>query len=344
MDNDSLLLQALNFKSLIRPPVWLMRQAGRYMSEYRDLKSKHSFLELCHTPALAVEVTMQPIRYLNVDAAIIFSDILIPLQGMGFLIDFNPGPQVANPIMCPDDLKRCVVPEQDPNGFVYEAISQAKNELLELPQHPHKALLGFAGAPWTLTCYAIGRGPYKHFESAQIFAVEHPTTFHTFQEKLSAVVGEYLTSQLRAGADVVQLFDSWGGNLSVAEYRRFSLPYIQQIVQQVHAKNGKLVLYVGNSNHLLETLRESGADAISVDWRVSLADARRRLGDGIAVQGNYDPTLLFGGPEEVRARTKAMLLGAPRVGYIANLGHGILQTTPPENARAFVETILNFSH
>jgi uroporphyrinogen decarboxylase len=336
---QSLILQALAGKEIERPPVWIMRQAGRYMPEYRALKERYTFLELCRQAELAVEVTMQPINFLNPDAAIIFSDILVPFEPMGIEIDFNPGPVIKTPVCSPSDVSALkeVNPEQD-LSFVLQAISEVKEKLLSLPDN--KALLGFAGAPWTLACYILERGIFKHFENGMVFAMQHPEAMHQLLSKLSTVVSDYLIAQHQAGADAVQLFDSWGGNLSAADYEIYSLPYIKNIISNVQKAGCPIILYVGNNSHLLPLLKDSGADCISIDWRTTLSTAEKILGGDITIQGNLNPTHLYGTEQEVRERTRAMLKTLKRRNqFIANLGHGILPTTPPENAKAYVETI-----
>ncbi len=342
MSNNSLFLRALRNEPVERPPVWMMRQAGRYMPEYRALKEKHTFLELCKTPELAVEVTMQPLRAFDVDAAILFSDILIPLEGMGLKIDFNPGPQVKNPIKSPADVSALTV--KDPNSycsFVGEALSVIKREVKALPSSTgERAVIGFAGAPWTMACYMMDQGPFKHFHGTQIFANEHRKATHEMLAKLTEVVTSYLLFQIESGAEAVQLFDTWAGNLSVEDYREFALPYTRQILSAVARTQTPTALYVNGSAHLLEEMVDSGADCIGLDWRVSLTEAASRIPQSVVVQGNLDPTRLFSDKQRVISETEALVSSwKRRSGFIANLGHGILQRTPMENVTAFVETV-----
>ncbi len=339
---EPLILQALNNKPLKRPPVWLMRQAGRYMKEYRELKEKYSFLELCNTPELAFEVTMQPIKTFDMDAAIVFADILLPFSEMGVKIDFNPGPHVANKVSSPADIKNLITAEiSAKDNSTCQTLAMLR-EAFESDSRTRKGVLGFAGAPWTLACYLVDQGVMKHFQGTQVFAEQHPEAFLELLDKLTTVVSSFLLAQLESGADAVQLFDSWGGNLNTTDYQKWSLPFIKKVINKVHSKDKKVILYVGNSSHLLSLLAESGADCISVDWRISLPQAASAFGNQIAVQGNLDPSHLYRSPEQVKAATREMLATWPRnSGYIANLGHGILPTTPPKNVKAFVETIKN---
>jgi len=332
---------ALQFEALPRPPVWIMRQAGRYLTEYNEVKAKHSFLEICRTPELAVQVSLQPIHYLNVDAAIIFSDILIPVVALGIEVDFNPGPIIKNPIRTGADLAslKRIGEVTTQTAFLPKAISSLKNELRSLPGDP-KALLGFAGAPWTMACYIIEQKPFKHFERTQIVAREERAQLHRLLELLTSITEEYLLAQVEAGADAIQLFDTWAGNLSLADYREFALPYTQRIFATLEKRGVPTILYINGCTPLLPGMIESGAKVLSLDWRIDLEQALRLIPSEIAVQGNLDPTLLYGTPESVKQQTELMLRAVnKRPGYIANLGHGILQTTPRENALSFVKTV-----
>ena len=335
----SLFLRAIEGEEIERPPVWLMRQAGRYMHEYRALKEQHGFLGLCRNPELAAEVSMQPIEFLDVDAAIIFSDILIPLEAIGIDFEFSPGPVIQNPIKKPEDIGKLKQFNKDKDSlYVSEAISLLKKKLED--HGGNKALLGFAGAPWTLACYVIDRGPFKHFESATNFAKQNPEDTHKLLEHLADTVSTFLLQQIEAGADTVQLFDSWGGILSTTDYLEFSFPYLEKIINKVQSTGTPCILYVGNNHHLLPTLKNSTANCISLDWKTPLSEARETLGDKFCLQGNLNPSDLYGSAQHVRNKTKEMLADYKQTShYVANLGHGILQTTPRENAKAFVDTI-----
>ena len=335
-----LLVRALRFEPIPRPPVWLMRQAGRYMAEYRALKEQHSFLKLCQTPELACEVTMQPIDAFDPDAAILFADILLPLESMGLTIDFAPGPKVFNPIRTRKDVE-ALSDRAHGLDYVGESLRLIRAGLVARAQGgERKALLGFAGAPWTMACYAIDQTPYKHFEASQIMANREPETLKLLLEKLAAVTTDYLVMQFEAGADAVQLFDSWAGNLSLADYERFALPYTQQIFAELRRRGCLTMLYANGAGHLLSAMAKSGADGISVDSRMPLATAEQIVGEGIVLQGNLDPTALFAPEKELRDTTKRMLHELKRrSGYIANLGHGVLQHTPPEQVKRFIECV-----
>jgi uroporphyrinogen decarboxylase len=323
-----------------------MRQAGRYMAEYRELKTKHSFLALCKSPELSCEVTMQPIRYLNPDAAILFADILLPLEAMGLEVAFNPGPQIGNPIRDRSDIEKLrTVDVEKSLGYVFNAVAAIRKELDASFSDPEpKALLGFAGAPWTMACYMLDQTPFKHFMGTQVFAARSKESIHLLLETMTPMLIEYLTLQAQRGADAVQLFDTWAGNLTEESYREFALPYTQRIVEALQAKGIPVVVYVNGSSHLLQPMLDSGATAISVDSRTSLKKAHE-LGKGeVAIQGNFDPCDLFLKKEEVISKTKTMLESMGTTpGYLVNLGHGILQTTPPENVKAFVDTVREFS-
>ncbi|MFN8392151.1 MAG: uroporphyrinogen decarboxylase [Bdellovibrionota bacterium] len=339
---ESLFLRALTNKPIERPPVWMMRQAGRYLPEYRAVKEKHTFLEMCKSSELASEVTLQPIRILDPDAAIIFADILLPAECMGIAIDFNPGPKVLTPIQSRDDINALTL--LDPATklhYVMDTVKTVKRELgsQSFSSGP-KAVIGFAGAPWTMACYLIAQGVQKHFQGTQVFAQQDPKAFHLLMEKLTALTVDYLLAQRESGADAVQLFDSWAGNLSLDEYRELALPYNRKIVERIKASGTPIILYTNGSAHLLEGMIETGADCLSVDWRTPLGSAQAYAGPDRAIQGNFDPCHLFGDRQRVITRTRAMLESVDRKsGYIANLGHGILQQTPVENARAFIDTV-----
>lgn len=335
-----LLVRALRGEAIERPPVWLMRQAGRYLEEYRALKTKNSFLEMCRNPELAFEVSMQPIRFFQPDAAIVFADILLPAQCLGIDVTFAPGPKVTNPIRGVADIRdlRMESPARI-LSFVPEALTAIRNAL-EQEEGPRKAVIGFAGAPWTMACYLIDQGPYKHFEQTAIFAKEHPKAFAFFLETISRLTEEYLLAQVEGGADVVQLFESWGGILSLDDYRRYALPSCERIITSLARRGVPVILYVNGSSHLLHAMTESGASCLSVDSRTPLAAAYSVVGKNVTIQGNLDPTDLFLQGDEVYSRTREMISAVPdQRNYIANLGHGVLQSTPRESVRVFIEAV-----
>ena len=312
-------------------PVWFMRQAGRYMQEYRTLRSQYSLLEICRTPDLATEVTLQPIRRLEVDAAILFSDLLLPLAPMGLPFDFvkGEGPQIERPIDGPADIERLRVFEpRQALGYVLDAIRQIQKEL-----NQRVPLIGFAGAPFTLASYAIEGGHSNNFAKTKSLMYGHPEDWHRLCEKLSRVVADFLVAQIDAGVDVVQVFDSWVGALDATDYREFALPHTRAIFDAIGTRVPTIHFGTGTSTILVE-LRDAGGDVIGVDWRIPIDEAWERIGTTHAVQGNLDPTLLLGPPARMLQQTDAVLrrIGG-RPGHIFNLGHGILPSTPVEHVQ-----------
>lgn len=338
-----LFLDALKGQNLRRPPVWLMRQAGRYMPEYRALREKYGIKELWASGELAVEVSLQPHVAFDVDAVIVFYDILLPVEHMGAPLDYtDTGPVFGAPIRderALDTLRDLDV--QTAESSLLEALTTLRREVGE-----KKAILGFAGAPFTLASYLIAGRVGQGVNAIKRAMFEAPLFLHKLLDRLTTMTVEYLGAQATAGAHVLQLFDSWAGHLGEREYREFVLPYHQRIFESMGSRGERvvpMVLYVGNSAHLLEALDESGADALSVDWRVSLDDARQRLGKKRTLQGNLDPAALYSTPEVVRDRTLEILrqrTGDPA--YIFNLGHGVLPETPVECVRTLVETVKSF--
>jgi uroporphyrinogen decarboxylase len=320
--------------------VWMMRQAGRYLKEYREIRSKVSFLELCKNTDLATEVSLQPYRLLGVDAVIFFSDILIPVEAMGVDVALtDKGPEIANPIRTQTDVNRLYVP--DPTievPFVGSIIKNLRQQLRnEVP------LIGFAGAPWTLASYMIEGGGSKSFAEIKSMAYREPRVLHALLDKLSATVSSYLSFQIESGAQVIQLFDTWAGELNRGDYEEFALPYTQKIFQTIGTRVPR-ILYLNGSSALMESMTRAGADVISIDWRISIAEARGRVGDRVAIQGNLEPCVLLGPEERILAKTKEILDDAGPTGHILNLGHGILPPTPVENARAFIKFGQTYRH
>jgi len=337
--NDRL-LRACRRQPVDRTPVWMMRQAGRYLKEYREIRSKVSFLELCKNTDLATEVSLQPYRLLGVDAVIFFSDILIPVEAMGVDVALtDKGPEIANPIRSQTDVNRLDVP--DPTievPFVGSIIKNLRQQLRdEVP------LIGFAGAPWTLASYMIEGGGSKSFAEIKSMAYREPRVLHALLDKLSATVSSYLSFQIESGAQVIQLFDTWAGELNRGDYEEFALPYTQKIFQTIGTRVPR-ILYLNGSSALMESMTRAGADVISIDWRISIAEARGRVGDRVAIQGNLDPCVLLGPEERILAKTKEILDDAGPTGHILNLGHGILPPTPVENARAFIKFGQTYRH
>jgi uroporphyrinogen decarboxylase len=308
-----------------------MRQAGRYMSEYRTLRAKHSLLDLCRTPDLATEVTLQPVRRIEVDAAILFSDLLLPLEPMGLPFDFikGEGPQLERPIDSPDDIDRLKDFEpREALGHVLATIRQVQRELAgRVP------LIGFAGAPFTLASYAIEGGHSNTFAKTKSLMYGHPDAWHRLCDRFARLVGDYLIAQIDAGVDAVQVFDSWVGALSPADYREFVQPHTKHIFDVVGRRVPTIHFGTGTAT-LLEDLRDTGGDVIGIDWRMPLDAAWERVGYDRAVQGNLDPTLLLGPTARLFAATDDVLSRvANRPGHIFNLGHGILPTTPLEHVQ-----------
>jgi uroporphyrinogen decarboxylase len=322
-------------------PVWFMRQAGRYMAEYRALREKHSLLTLCRTPELAVEVTLQPVRALGVDAAILFSDLLLPLAPLGIPFDFlaGEGPVIERPVRTSADVEalRAFEPRED-LGMVLEAIRLLRREL-----EGNVPLIGFAGAPFTLASYAIEGGHSSSFALTKGLMYGDPKTWHRLAALLASVVADYLRAQAEAGAEALQVFDSWVGALDAADYREFVLPHVRALFDGVRDVGVPLIHFGTATGHLLALQKEAGGDVIGVDWRTPLDEARRLLGEGVALQGNLDPTLLLGPRERLLERVDDVLRrAAGRPGHVFNLGHGILPPTPVDNVRAVVERVHAF--
>ncbi len=314
---DDLFLRSLREEPIDRLPVWIMRQAGRYLPEYRAVRAKHSFLEVCRTPELAAEVTLQPVDRLGVDAAILFSDIMVPLLPSVPGLDFAPGPTLPAPVASVEGLRPPSSVEEA--GFVYRTIEMLRRSL-SVP------LIGFAGTPATLATYMVEGGSAKHFTAFRRLLHRDPGAARRLLGWLEELTLRYVTLQIEAGAQAIQLFDSWGGELSPADFERFCAPALRRIVAAIRAKGVPAIYFARGP------LRDVGATASGVDWTVDLAAARARG----PVQGNLDPAVLFAPPEAVAAAVAAMTAGIARTGLVVNLGHGIWPETPVEGARAFV--------
>ena len=337
--NDRL-LRACRRQPVDRTPVWMMRQAGPYMKEYREIRQKVSFLELCKNPDLAAEVSLQPYRVLEVDAVIFFSDILIPVEAMGVSVSLtDKGPEIATPIRTQEAVDTLRIP--DPAGeipFVGAILNRLRQEIQNAVP-----LIGFAGAPWTLASYMVEGGGSKNFAEIKTLAFRESRVLHNLLDTLASTVSAYLLFQIESGAQVIQLFDTWAGELNRRDYEEFALPYTRKIFEAIgHRVPG--ILYVNGCAAILESMANSGADVLSVDWRISLAEARRRVGDRVALQGNLDPCVLLGSKDRIVSRTSEILEEAGPVGHIMNLGHGILPSTPLENAKALIETAKSHRH
>lgn len=340
MDSRARFLAALKGEAVDRPPVWLMRQAGRYLPGYRAVRAEHGFWDVCHSPELSTKVALEPLALFPLDAAIVFSDILVIPQALGLGVTFGTGegPQVAHPLRSEADFakwQREGLVER--LAFLPRAVAHLKAALAG-----SHALLGFAGAPWTLFCYAVEGSGSDEFMKPRVMLHTDGALARKAMDLLADAAADLLEAQLAAGCDAVQLFDTWGGLLSPEEYKAFVVPSLRRVTDRIRAKGGTTLLYVRGGHHLLPVLGEAGVDGISLDWRTPFADARA-LYPTLLLQGNIDPVLLFAPPDVVRARTKALLdtmkAGSKYRRCIVNLGHGILPGTPVESVAALAETV-----
>lgn len=336
--NDTF-LKACRGEKTAYTPVWIMRQAGRYLPQYRKIREKVDFLTLCKTPELAAEVTIQPLDILKVDAAILFSDILIPLEPMGIKLEFSEskGPVIHNPVRTESDIDklRNITPD-DELHFVAETIKiLIKN--IKVP------LIGFAGAPFTIATYMIEGGSSKNFLYAKKMIYQSPGCFLKLMDLITDNTIKYLNSQIKAGVQAVQIFDSWAGTLSPYDFSLYALPYVQRIISAIN-HSVPVIYFAFNSSSMLELVKASGAEVIGLDWRIEISDAVERLGGDVSIQGNLDPCSLFGTDELIKERTSHILKGAKRAKtHIFNLGHGILPETPVDKAISMVEMVHKLS-
>lgn len=337
--NDRL-IRACRRETVDRTPVWMMRQAGRYLKDYRDIRQRVSFLELCKNVDLAAEVSLQPLRILGVDAVIFFSDILIPVEAMGVGVELtDKGPEIANPVRSMSDVSKLRIPDPaDEMPFVAAILKRLRSDLNgEVP------LIGFSGAPWTLASYMIEGGGSKSFAEIKKMAFSDPATLRALLDKLASTVIAYLRFQIEAGAQVVQLFDTWAGELTKQDYETFALPVTQRIFEET-GRSVPRILYINGSASILESMASTGADVLSIDWRLPIGEAQKRVGNRVALQGNLDPCALLGSPLNLTATAGRILQEAGPLGHIFNLGHGILPTTPVDNARALVDFVKTYRH
>ncbi len=336
--SESRFLRACRRQPVDRTPVWFMRQAGRFLPEYRALRERYSILEMIRTPELAVEVTLQPLRRFQVDAAIIFADILPVLAGMGLELEFvrGEGPVIHNPVRREADVEALRVPDpRESVPFTLEAIRLVRREL-----DGRVPLIGFSGAPFTLASYAVEGGASRHYRLTKAMMYRTPRAWRALMEKLSATVAAYLQAQVEAGAQALQLFDSWAGALSPGDYARYVLPYTRRVLAAARATGVPVIHFSTGTAGMLEHVREAGGDVIGVDWRVHLDDAWRRVGYDRAIQGNLDPAVLLAPWPEVKRQAADVLRRAGgRPGHIFNLGHGVLPQTPVENVQRLVEFV-----
>ncbi|MFZ5907017.1 MAG: uroporphyrinogen decarboxylase [Nitrospirota bacterium] len=335
--NDTF-LKACRGEEVDYTPVWLMRQAGRYLPEYQAMRSQVDFLTLCKNPRLAADVTLQPVDILGVDAAILFSDILIPLEVMGMRLEFSEkeGPVLNDPVRNKAGVERLAIPDPEEDlPFIFDTIKLLRTELTD-----KVPLIGFSGAPFTLATYLIEGGTSKNFVHTKRMMFQNSPAFHYLMDKLSTTVSGYLSAQVKAGAQAVQLFDTWAGVLSPSDYTKFALPSVKRIIAEVKKEGAPVIYFANNCAGILKEIRKTGADVTGIDWRIDLGDAVKKLGKKAVVQGNLDPCALFLSPEQIGDRVKDILWkGESARGHIFNLGHGVLPQTPVENVVALVEAV-----
>ena len=333
---NDLLLKALRGQHVPRPPVWMMRQAGRYLPDYQRLRERYSFFERCQQPDLAAEITVMPVDQIGVDAAILFSDILVVPQAMGLEVQMaeGKGPLLPAPLRCEADLARIQVPDVNERlQYVFQAIGRTLERL-----EGRVPLIGFAGAPWTLLCYMVQGKGSKAFDQARAFCYTQPELAERILNMITETTVQYLKAQVRAGVHCVQVFDSWAGLLGPEEFRRWSLPWLKRITRELSPET-PVILFAKGAWYGLEDLAQSGASALGLDWCIRPETARRLAGPGLALQGNFDPAKLLASPAFIRSEARAMAAAFQGGPYIANLGHGILPDVPVDHARAFVETL-----
>lgn len=337
---NDVFLRACRGEEVPYTPVWIMRQAGRYLPEYQAVRSEVDFLTLCKTPELAAKVTVQPVERLGVDAAILFSDILIPVEAMGMHLEFSDkkGPALKEPVRTKSAVERLIIPDaEDSMPFVLDAIKMLRSGL-KVP------LIGFSGAPFTLATYMIEGGGSKNFINTKRMMFQNHGLFHALMDKITETVISYLSSQIRAGAQTVQLFDTWAGILTPEDYKEYELPYVKRAIAEIKKEGVPIIYFVNECAGLLTAINKSGADVIGVDWRIDLSEAIKKIGKKYAVQGNLDPCSLFLPREKMEEKVSAILAkGESAKGHIFNLGHGILPETSVEDAIAMVDAVHRIS-
>jgi uroporphyrinogen decarboxylase len=337
--SDYTFLQACRGEATDFTPVWLMRQAGRYLPQYMAVRSKCTFLELCKTPELAAEVTIQPIDYLGADAAILFSDILTPVEPMGLKLDFVPGPVFESPVRSMADVEALRIPDPEEGvPFVMETI-----RILRRAFEGRVPLIGFGGAPFTLACYMVEGKGSKDFAHIKRMMYAAPEVYAALMDKITEMDRLYLNAQVRAGAQAIQIFDTWGGIVSPSDYAKYVLPYTTKLIDGLD-RSVPVIHFVKGAGTMLDLVRRAGSDVVGLDWHVNLGIARDTLGPQIAVQGNLDPTVLYAPHAHIEREVKRILdENAGRPGHIFNLGHGILPNVPPENAKFMVDCVHRLS-
>jgi uroporphyrinogen decarboxylase len=337
LKND-LFLRACRREAVERTPIWIMRQAGRYLPEYRAVRAKSDFLTMCKTPELAAEVTIQPVDLIGVDAAIIFSDILVIPESMGMNLELieSRGPVFHNPIRNENDFNS--LNEIDPLKdlkYVLDAVSLTKKEL-----NGRVPLIGFAGSPWTLLTYMVEGKGSKNFAEVKKLIYSNPELAHKLLDKISNAVADYLSAKIDAGVDAVQIFDTWGGMLSQSDFQEFSLNYIEQVISKIKRDKEPVIVFAKGVHYKIDKIVKAGADVVGLDWTMDLGKVRNDVGDKVALQGNLDPTVLYGSKEKIREEVKKVLaFYGEGSGHIFNLGHGILPNIDPENAKALVQFV-----
>ena len=339
LKND-LFLRALKGESVTRPPVWMMRQAGRYLPEFIKIREQYDFFTRCQTPELASEITVQPIRRFGMDAAILFSDILVVPQAMEIPFEMKPGigPWLENPIRTPQDVEKVTLPDVEFSlKYVMDAIRMTNEKL-----QGAVPLIGFAGSPWTIFCYCVQGQGSKNFDQAKAFCFTHPEAAHTLLQKITDTTIAYLKAKVAAGVHAVQLFDSWGGMLSPEDYTEFSWKYLQQIVTALKGE-APVIVFGKGCWFALDTMAKSGAAALGVDWTCAPDLARKFSGGQITLQGNFDPSRLLSPPETIRRMVHDMIRAFGKDRYIVNLGHGILPNIPVSHAGAFIQAVMEYS-
>lgn len=343
LQNDNL-IRALKRKPVDHTPIWIMRQAGRYLPEYRALREKMGgFLDMCKNPEVACEITLQPLERFELDAAIIFSDILtIPdAMGLGLYFEQGEGPRFKKPVQTEKDIQALSVPSENDLSYVYEAIKLTRSALSgKVP------LIGFSGSPWTVATYMVEGGTTKDFARIKRMMFESPELLHQLLSVLAESMSQYLLAQVKAGAQALMIFDTWGGVLNTQSYQNFSLVYMKQIVSMIKKEvpDIPVVLFTKNGHQWLEKIAEAGSDAVGLDWTIDIGDARKRVGDKVALQGNMDPMFLYASPEEIRKEAKRILTAfGEHPGHVFNLGHGIHRGVNPDHVKVLVEAVHSYA-
>ena len=337
LKND-LFLRACKRQNVERTPIWIMRQAGRYLPQYRAVRAKADFLTMCQTPELVAEVTIQPVDIIGVDAAILFSDILVIPEAMGMHLEMNEGegPVFPNPIRTTEDAKKLKdIDSTKELKYVLDAVSLTKKNL-----DNRVPLIGFSGSPWTLLTYMVEGKGSKNFSEVKKLIYNNPELAHNILDKLSNIIGDYLSAKIEAGCNAVQIFDTWGGILSQKDFEEFSLRYVEKIISQIKRKDEPIIFFAKGIHYKLDKMANIGADVLGLDWTMDLGEVRKQVGDKVALQGNMDPAVLYANKNYIKDETKRILSSFGKGnGHIFNLGHGILPDVNPENAKALVQFV-----